>query len=113
MPYKMAGIDVHKRMLHVVVSDVEVDGEYEFALRRTRPRRQSEVQTGARSKNDPRTPQARVPRRTDYPPASYGNLGGRFSTLPTTRELRWHCLANYTSPRRASKINHLTALRQE
>jgi hypothetical protein len=51
------------------------------ALRRTRPRRQSEVQPGARSKNDPRTPQARVPRRTDYPPASYGNLGGRFSTL--------------------------------
>ena len=30
MPYKIAGIDVHKRMLHVVVSDVEVDGEYEF-----------------------------------------------------------------------------------
>jgi transposase len=30
MPYKIGGIDVHKRMLHVVVSDVEVDGEYEF-----------------------------------------------------------------------------------
>jgi len=30
MPYNMAGIDVHKRMLHVVVSDVEVDGEYDF-----------------------------------------------------------------------------------
>ena len=30
MPYHIAGIDVHKRMLHVVVSDVEVDGEYEF-----------------------------------------------------------------------------------
>src|ERR1700739_962915 len=30
MPYNMAGIDVHKRMLHVVFSDVEVDGEYEF-----------------------------------------------------------------------------------
>jgi hypothetical protein len=27
MPYKVAGIDVHKRMLHVVVSDVQVDGE--------------------------------------------------------------------------------------
>jgi hypothetical protein len=26
MPYKIAGINVHKRMLHVVVSDVEVDG---------------------------------------------------------------------------------------
>jgi transposase len=33
MPYKIAGIDVHKRMLHVVVSDVEVDGEYDFARR--------------------------------------------------------------------------------
>jgi transposase len=30
MPYNMAGIDVHKRMLHVVVCDVEIDGEYEF-----------------------------------------------------------------------------------
>src|ERR1700756_4623016 len=30
MPYNIAGIDVHKRMLHVVFSDVEVDGEYEF-----------------------------------------------------------------------------------
>src|SRR5438445_2243847 len=33
MPYKIAGIDVHKRMLHVVVSDVEVDREYEFTRR--------------------------------------------------------------------------------
>jgi transposase len=33
MPYKIAGIDVHKRMLHVVVSDVEVDNEYEFTRR--------------------------------------------------------------------------------
>src|SRR5713101_2995054 len=33
MPYKIAGIDVHKRMLHVVVSDVQVDGEYEFTRR--------------------------------------------------------------------------------
>src|SRR5215472_13385505 len=33
MPYKIAGIDVHKRMLHVVVSDVEVDREYNFARR--------------------------------------------------------------------------------
>src|SRR5246127_3566557 len=30
MPYNIARIDVHKRMLHVVVSDVEIDGEYEF-----------------------------------------------------------------------------------
>src|SRR5882762_11322533 len=33
MPYKIAGIDVHKRMLAVVVSDVEVDGEYQFERR--------------------------------------------------------------------------------
>ncbi len=30
MPYRIAGIDVHKRMLAVVVSDVEVDAEYTF-----------------------------------------------------------------------------------
>ena len=30
MAYKIAGIDVHKRMLAVVVSDVEVEGEYQF-----------------------------------------------------------------------------------
>jgi transposase len=33
MPYRIAGIDVHKRMLAVVVSDVEVDGEYCFERR--------------------------------------------------------------------------------
>ena len=30
MPYRIAGIDVHKRMLAVVASDVEVEGEYAF-----------------------------------------------------------------------------------
>jgi hypothetical protein len=30
MSYKIAGIDVHKKILAVVVSDVEVDGEYQF-----------------------------------------------------------------------------------
>jgi transposase len=30
MPYRIAGIDVHKKMLTVVVSDVEVNAEYEF-----------------------------------------------------------------------------------
>lgn len=30
MAYRIAGIDVHKKMLAVVVSDVEVDGEYQF-----------------------------------------------------------------------------------
>src|SRR5256714_932546 len=30
MPYRIAGIDVHKKMLAVVVSDVEVESEYQF-----------------------------------------------------------------------------------
>ena len=33
MSYRIAGIDVHKKMLTVVVSDVEVDGEYRFERR--------------------------------------------------------------------------------
>lgn len=30
MPHRIAGIDVHKKMLAVVVADVEVDGDYQF-----------------------------------------------------------------------------------
>ena len=39
MPYRIAGIDVHKRMLAVVITDVAVDGKYEFGRRQwgTRP----------------------------------------------------------------------------
>jgi transposase len=33
MPYRIAGIDIHKKMLAVVVSDVEIDGEYRFERR--------------------------------------------------------------------------------
>lgn len=33
MPYRMAGIDVHKRMLAVVVADVAIEGEYQFERR--------------------------------------------------------------------------------
>src|SRR2546426_6754552 len=33
MPYRIAGIDVHKKMLAVVVSDAEVEGEYQFERR--------------------------------------------------------------------------------
>ena len=33
MSYRIAGIDVHKRMLAVVVADVEVEGEYQFERR--------------------------------------------------------------------------------
>ena len=31
MPYRIAGIDVHKRMLAVVVADVEVEEEYNLS----------------------------------------------------------------------------------
>jgi len=34
MPYRIAGIDVHKKMLAVVVTDVEVEEEYQFERRR-------------------------------------------------------------------------------
>jgi transposase len=34
MPYRIAGVDVHKRMLAVVIADVAVEGEYEFECRR-------------------------------------------------------------------------------
>ena len=30
MPYRIAGIDVHKKMLAVVGADVEVDGDFDF-----------------------------------------------------------------------------------
>jgi transposase len=33
MPYWIAGIDVHKKKLAVVVADVEVEEEYQFARR--------------------------------------------------------------------------------
>jgi hypothetical protein len=32
MSYRIAGIDVHKKMLAVVVSDVEVDSEYSSSI---------------------------------------------------------------------------------
>ncbi len=33
MPYRIAGIDIHKKMLAVVVADVEIDDEYQFERR--------------------------------------------------------------------------------
>jgi hypothetical protein len=30
MPYQITGIDVHKKMLAIVVADVDVDDEYHF-----------------------------------------------------------------------------------
>ena len=40
MPYRIAGIDVHKKMLAVVIADSAVEGEYQFTQRRvgTSPR---------------------------------------------------------------------------
>ena len=34
MSYRIAGIDVHKKMLAVVVCDVEIENEYEFERRK-------------------------------------------------------------------------------
>ena len=34
MSYRIAGVDVHKKMLAVVVSNVEIEGEYQFERRR-------------------------------------------------------------------------------
>src|SRR5688572_831241 len=34
MKYRIAGIDVHKRMLAVVIADVSVEGEYQFERRK-------------------------------------------------------------------------------
>ena len=34
MKYRIAGIDVHKRMLAVVIADVAVDGEFQFERRK-------------------------------------------------------------------------------
>jgi hypothetical protein len=33
MSYRIAGIDVHKKVLAVVIAEVEVEGEYQFARR--------------------------------------------------------------------------------
>jgi len=33
MSYRIAGIDVHKKMLAVAVSDVEIESEYQFERR--------------------------------------------------------------------------------
>ncbi len=45
MSYRVAGIDVHKRMLAVVITDVEVDGTYQFTRRKvgTSPRELREL----------------------------------------------------------------------
>ena len=37
MPCRIAGIDAHKKMLAVVVADVEVDGDYHFERQKVGP----------------------------------------------------------------------------
>ena len=39
MPYRIAGIDVHKKMLAVVAADVEIDGDFHFDRQKVGRRR--------------------------------------------------------------------------
>ena len=58
MPYQIVGIDVHKKMLAVVVADVSVNGDYRFEhlkigtspaqLRAMAPRRRPDASTWPR-----------------------------------------------------------------
>jgi len=55
MAYRIAGIDVHKKILAVVVSDVEIDSEFQFErrmfwpIRTYAPRRNSCVMRSERA----------------------------------------------------------------
>jgi hypothetical protein len=49
MPYRIAGVDVHKKMLAVVIADVEVDGAYEFVRRRVADQGAARVPTRSRA----------------------------------------------------------------
>jgi len=51
-PYRIAGIDVHKKMLAVVVADVEVDGDFHFE---TRPGKQHRRHLRRSAYGGPRT----------------------------------------------------------
>jgi len=61
MPYRIAGIDVHKKRLAVVVADVEVDEEYQFERRSA-----SQALHGGR----------RFPRPADFPEARLLSVSG-------------------------------------
>jgi hypothetical protein len=68
--YRIAGIDVHKRMLAVVIADVSVEGEYRFERRKvgTSPSELQDIRDGCvrehmaevcyRALNAPITPRA-------------------------------------------------------
>ena len=51
MSYRIAGIDVHKKMLAVVVADVEIEGSFRFERRKvgTSPRSCERSPTGSPS----------------------------------------------------------------
>jgi hypothetical protein len=50
MSYKIAGIDVHKKMLAVVVSDVEIESEFQFERRMFGPNNCARWRHGCSSK---------------------------------------------------------------
>lgn len=52
MSYWIAGIDVHEKMLAVVLADVEVDGEWQFDRRRWGMVGEPPVQRGVRLGGD-------------------------------------------------------------
>jgi hypothetical protein len=62
MPYRIAGIDVHKKMLAVVVSNVEVESEFQFE-RRMFGGNPEQLRSLAAWLLEP-TPQTRLPSRT-------------------------------------------------
>jgi hypothetical protein len=62
MPYRIAGIDVHKRMLAVAIADVEVVGEFAFERRQfgsapaqLRLLGEHAIEWGAQAAQDPST----------------------------------------------------------
>jgi hypothetical protein len=57
MPYRIAGIDVHKKMLAVVVADVEVEGDFQFDRQKigTSPPTSARWRTGSSSARSKRS----------------------------------------------------------
>jgi hypothetical protein len=83
MSYRIAGIDVHKKMLAVVVSDVEIDGEHQFERRMfgSNPEQLRRWQHGCPSKRPRKWSWNRRP--------NIGNQSGR-PGLPATVDLFRH-----------------------
>jgi hypothetical protein len=92
MPYRIAGIDVHKKMLAVVVADVEVDSDYQFEHQKVgtspadlhAPRRPQEGLSGWRTVGEaPRRPGADLELRARRRAAALADAAPR---LRATRE---------------------------